>query len=179
VLVAGVSGIGANIRTLSTNGAGALLPAGVVFTPTDGRSNTTTFLQIEDAGSTTVPGTFFSYPYVFNGSSWDRQFNCSNQVFVNLSASGNAQVIAASGSTNILICHIHLSTTAAETIQLTTGTGSNCGTGNAVIDAYQSVSAIAMDFQPTAALRAGTSNALCINPSASTTLTGVIIYAQF
>ena len=118
-------------------------------------------------------------PWQFNGASWDRQFVCTNQVFVNLAASGNAQVIAASGSTSVRICHMHLSTTAPETLQITTGTGVNCAVANAVIDSYQSTSAFTFDGGPSAALRGGASNAVCVNPSANTTLTGVIIYAQF
>lgn len=160
---------------LEVDNSGALLYQTTINTLVDGTSNTATPTQ----STFGAPYFFQVMPSLFNGVSWDRQYVCANQAFVNLAASGNAQIIAASGSTVIRVCHIHLSTSAPETIQLTTGTGANCGTGNAVIDAYQNTSSLAMDFQPTAALRTAASQALCINPSTNTTLTGVIIYAQY
>jgi hypothetical protein len=179
VLVAGIDAT--NVHTIRTNSfGGQTIGSTSTAALGDGVSNVQVQPALTDnATGALEAGIFRVFPFLYNGSTWDRQFLCTNQVFVNLSASGNAQVIAASGSTNIRVCHIHLSTTAAETIQLTTGTGSNCGTGNAVIDAYQSTTALAIDFSPTAALQAGASNALCVNPSASTALTGVIVYAQF
>jgi hypothetical protein len=109
-----------------------------------------------------------------------QSFICTKTAYVSLAASGNAQVIALSAATNIRICHIHLSTATVMTeIDITTGTGANCVTGNAVIDSYMNITAIAIDFQPTAALQGGASNALCINPSGAGALKGVIQYAQF
>jgi hypothetical protein len=183
VLVAGQDS--ANIRVIHTNAFGGIVPGSTPsITMSDNRANTVVAPAVVDnATGTNEAPTYVTYPFQFDGSiggsGWDRQFVCGQQVFVNLAASGNTQVIADGSAGSIRICHIHLSTSAAETIQLTTGTGAACATGNTVIDAYQNVSAIAMDFQPTAALKVATSNGLCINPSASTTLTGVIIYAQF
>jgi hypothetical protein len=178
VLTAGQDGAPGNIRTILVAGDGAGVASTSSLTVLDGDLNA----QQAIAGSTggvLVNPRYWVRQFAFNGTGWDRQFVCSNQVFVNLAASGNTQVIAASGSTAVRICHMHLSTTAPETLQITTGTGANCVAGNAVIDAYQSTSAFTFDGGPSAALRGAASQAVCVNASAATTLTGVIIYAQF
>lgn len=50
---------------------------------------------------------------------------------VNLSGSGNTQILAASGSLNIYICDLEFSTGTPEDFKLTEGTGSNCAVGTA------------------------------------------------
>lgn len=118
--------------------------------------------------------------FPFNGSTTEQAFVCPSQALFNLSGSGDTQIIAASGSTTIRICHISFSTTAPEDIKITRGTGSNCGTGTAdVTGLYKGSQSLALDFQPTAALRGAASGAICLNQSASQALGGIVIYAQF
>ncbi len=103
----------------------------------------------------------------FNGATWDQNFACTNQASFNLSGSGDTQIIAASGSTTIRICHISFSTTATEDIKVTRGTGSNCGTGTAdVTGLYKSVQSMALDFRNTSPLKGAASGAICLNQSA-------------
>jgi hypothetical protein len=69
-------------------------------------------------------------------------------------------------------------------IQLTQGTGANCGTGTTnltfLYGAGSGVSAIAEDFQADQALLvAASGNAVCLNLSAATRTTGQVWYAQF
>ena len=117
---------------------------------------------------------------VWDGANISTPFICTNQASFNLTGSGNTQIIAASGATTIRICHLSFSTTAAEDIKVTRGTGSDCGTGtNDVTGLYKSVQGLALDFQPSAALRGAASGAICLNQSAVQNLGGIVIFAQF
>jgi hypothetical protein len=80
----------------------------------------------------------------------------------------------------VRICHISLSTASAEDIKIVYGTGANCVTGPAdMTGLYRNVTSIALDFQPTAALRTIASQAVCVNQSAAVNAGGVVIYAQY
>ena len=152
-------------------------PFGVATAQADGASNTPTLPTALGVASTVR-----EYPFAFNGSTWDRQFACTNQTAViTLTDATRTVLVAASGSTNIRICHIHFTTSgAAEEVTLSSGTGSACGTGTAVIDDYLNTTALVMDFQPTAALRGGASNAICVTQSGGAQTAKVFaIYAQF
>lgn len=105
---------------------------------------------------------------------------CNNQALFNLSGSGNTQIVALSGALTIRICHISFSTTAAEDVKLTRGTGSNCATGTAdVTGLYKSVQSMALDFGPFSPLLGAASGAICLNQSAAQALGGIVLYAQF
>jgi hypothetical protein len=181
VLIAGTTppGFGSITETIQTDFNGGVVPANNSVGTSDGVTDAS--LNIMANGS----GTYlynFALPIVFNGSTWDRQFVCSLKTpVITLSDATRTVLVAASGATNIRICHIHFSTSgAAEEFTISTGTGSACGTGTAVIDDYLNTTAIAMDFQPTAALRGGASNAVCVTQSGGAQTAKVVaIYAQF
>lgn len=106
-------------------------------------------------------------------------YGCGSQALFNLSGSGDTQIIALSGSTVIRICHIDFSTTAAEDVKLTTGTGSNCGTSTANLTGlWKSVQSAAMDYGPFSPLVGVAANAVCLNQSVAQALGGVVIYDQ-
>lgn len=105
--------------------------------------------------------------------------NCPLQAAVSLTAAGNTQIIALSGSTTIRICHLSLSAAAAEDIKVTTGTGANCATGTAdVTGLYRTATALALDFT-TGPLKGAAGAAICISQSAVVNAGGVVVYAQF
>jgi hypothetical protein len=125
-----------------------------------------------------VAGFNRTLPYSFNGSTWDRNFVCTQSAPITLSGSGNTQVIGLSGSTIVRICHVSLATGTPENIKITQGTGSNCGSSTAdVTGFYQNVTSIALDFGGSVRNSAGF--AICINQSAAQTTGGVISYAQY
>lgn len=144
----------------------------------DGQGNNAA--ELATPGGSAANAFLGTFDYGFNGATWDRRFICTNQASFNLSGSGNTQIIALSGSTVIRICHLSFATTAAEDVKVTQGTGSNCAGGTAdVTGLYKSVSAMALDFAPTSALRGTAANAICINQSAVQALGGIVIYAQY
>lgn len=105
--------------------------------------------------------------------------NCPLQAAVTLTAAGNTQIIALSGSTTIRICHLSLGAAAAEDIKVTTGTGANCGTGTAdVTGFYRTATSLALDFT-TGPLKGAAGGAICINQSGVINAGGVVVYAQF
>lgn len=104
---------------------------------------------------------------------------CLSQILFNLSGSGDTQIIAASGSTTIRICHVSFSSVGSEDIKLTRGTGSNCGTGTADLTGlYKSVQAMALDWGPYSPLTGAASGAVCLNQSVAQALGGIVIYDQ-
>lgn len=142
----------------------------------DGVSNTST-VDAGNAGAVIYKRTL---PHLFNGSTWDRDFLCANRAAITLTAAGDTQIIAASGSTVVRICHISFASASAVDIKVTQGTGVNCATGPADLTGlYRAVTSVALDFQPTAALRSSASQAVCLNQSGAVNTGGVVIYAQY
>lgn len=91
------------------------------------------------------------YGFVFNGTSWDRMRSatqtgsvaigssdpCLGANKTNLAISNNStssvQLVALSGSTSIYVCSLSLISASANTVALTTGTGTACATGTAAV----------------------------------------------
>ena len=69
----------------------------------------------------------------FNGSTWDRDFACTSQAQGTVTAGNTTEVIALSGSTTIRVCNFIVDMTLTGTYQFQQGTGTNCGTNNAVL----------------------------------------------
>ena len=143
---------------------------------TDGFSNASLGTMFGNAGGDRLLQTA---PSVFNGTTWDRQFVCNSRASVTLADTTTTILIAASGSTVIRICHIHMTTTATETFTIQQGTGAACVTGLTTIDKYISTQFLAMDFQPTAALRTTASQGVCVTQSGTQAAEVTVIYAQY
>lgn len=96
------------------------------------------------------------------------------------STSGLVQIAALSGSTKIHICHISVSLTAESSVEIETGTGTNCGTSTTALSgAYQNVLALALDFDDRTAPVGPAGYAVCLNFGSTTTAGGLITYAQY
>jgi hypothetical protein len=108
---------------------------------------------------------------------------CTNSVVINTASSGLTQLIAASGTKVIRVCHWSGVPTTAVAVQLEYGTGSACGTGTTALSGnYGSaagVLAFAFDFGPEAALLTPAGKALCLNLGAAIQLDGTITYSQY
>ena len=108
------------------------------------------------------------------------QIGCNLGVQVAIGTMGVTQVLALITGQRIYICGWQFTNTAATgTFQLSTGTGSNCGTGNTVLTPVLSVGVSpTTDRGQNAILQTPISQALCANPSV-TTVSGMIWAAQF
>ena len=107
-------------------------------------------------------------------------FTCDQSAPISISGSGLTQIVAASGSTQVRICHVNFSNSGTSNVTIEYGTGTNCGTGTtATSGAYQSVLAVALDFTPRDALTFPAGKAVCLNFASSVTSGGLVSYAQF
>ena len=117
---------------------------------------------------------------LFNGATQSKAINCPNQAIVAVSASGDTQIIPASGSTQIRICHVDFSASGGSNFSFHYGTGTNCGTGDtAATGVYQNVLTYSSPWEPNAPLVFPAGQAVCLNFVSSVTAGGVVIYAQF
>lgn len=121
------------------------------------------------SGSTTI----VNFTTCNNGS------NTLTRSAFTFTASGNTQIVAASGSTTVTVCGIYATTDSVTFLKLTRGTGSNCGTGTADLTSYPTGSSynelgFVIDFP----LPSTASNAVCINSAAAVNGGGTILYVQ-
>lgn len=152
-------------------------PPGTATAQTDGATNTPVVptYTAGAAGNTPI------LPYAFNGATWDRQFVCTNQAPITISAGTDVVIIAGVSSTAIRICHIDFASDTTATFTIRQGTGTTCGTNTATLaGAYPNATTFAMDYQPTAALRTTvTARDVCLHVSTAATVGGVVVYAQY
>ena len=117
-------------------------------------------------------------PYIFNGSTWDKDFACTNSVVINTSSSGSTELVALTASQIIRVCHFTIVAASPVTVTLNYGTGSACGTGTtALTGAMTSITTIDTDFR--GELRTPASNALCLNLGTAVSTQGVMTYAKY
>ncbi len=163
---------------LGTNGG--VVPEAITVAMADAQSNSELIPRnFNEAGGALNVGYDRVFPWVFNGSTWDREYICTLKASVTLADTTVTKIVPESGTTIIRVCHIHMSTTATETFNIQQGTAANCGTGLTTIDKYITTQALAMDFQPTAALRTSASAGLCVSQSGTQAAEVTVIYAQF
>lgn len=158
----GLHGVWTNLITPSGSAVSALAPA-------DGTSNS----------QNTLINTTFGMN--FNGSSWDREFTCSNQASISVTAANTTQIVGLSGTTVIRVCSIAVSMSAAGTVQFITGTGSNCATPTNISAAMTLATGtpLAMTAAPGQSLfRSTAGGEICI-AAVTGNVTGWLTYAQY
>jgi hypothetical protein len=176
VLIAGLDVFNTgNLFPIGVDSNGGIIPSGIGLTLGDGVSNNITTPAI--GGGTASQ--YETFPNVFNGGSWNRQFSCTRQGTFGSSSSGDQQIIALSGGTNIRLCTIDFSSSIPEGVKIDVGTGANCGTGTTTLRSYTSVTAFDFEWGPLTALLGGSGNAICINPAVAQAFTVNFTYAQF
>lgn len=174
VLVAGQDGT--NVRSILTDVSGSVVPSHTVGATADGIVATRT--QSDDV---TNPLYSRTIRWEWNGTNYDRDFVCSHQAAITLSAGTDVVIIAGVAAKTTRICHIDFAATAVGTFTIQEGTGVTCGTGTAAITgAYPSIVTFAQDYQPTAALRTATQgDDICLHAGGAATVGGFVSYAQF
>ena len=167
----GMSGFNLSVPTpIAVNSTGQMPIAGAV-TGTDGNLNGASSQLFCNQLSSTCPLQIM--PLLFNGTSWDRQFYCPNTVTFSV-ASTVTQVVAAQAA-KIRICSFSLqpSTVTAGSVDIVTGTGSNCATGTATLSgAFTLPASAVVDISPAISsmgpLTTGNAVAVCIRTVTST-----------
>jgi hypothetical protein len=126
------------------------------------------------------------WPFIFNGTSWDRPIVCPNKAKLNTLGAATTQIVALSGATKIRICTATISNNnaTATTLKFVEGTGANCGTGTADVSALMNIGAtstapVFLNYGSTAPLTITTGgDALCLTSSAASSLEITITYEQ-
>lgn len=186
-IAAGMDNLNARVVLISLSQNGNLFGATAQKTPTDGVSNTNTqnCLQVDQLTFPTCLQTGI-YPYRFNGSTWDREFYCSNTSTFSV-ASTVTQVVPAVAGQKIRICSYSIdpSTSTAGTTDIVYGTGTNCGTGTTTLTGAYTLAAAApaevtvvAGLGSSGALTAPASAAVCVR-AVTSTVNGFITWSQF
>lgn len=167
-----------NLHTVLTDATGQVrtLDSQTVYTGADGQNN-----------SVVAPGTganvnfYPTYPSIFGGSTWDRQFVCTQRVRVVLTDATLTALVAVSGTTKVRLCQVHVTTAgSSENISIIEGTGVACAGGPATIDSYLNVLGFSTDYGESGALRSTAANGVCVQQSGAAQTTHVVAtYAQF
>lgn len=157
--------------------SGTVAPASASLAGADGVSNTV------NTPSTSGGAQLYyrTFPYLFNGSTNDRDFSCANTLRVNVAATGPTEIIPLTMGQIIRICNINGTPDAATPLDVSIvyGTGTNCGTGTTTIAGpYDQITAMSL-FTKSEPLTIPVGNAVCLTNSAATAFTGSVIYAKF
>lgn len=121
------------------------------------------------------------------GRVWVRNGDpCSNHariqnVKIDTATSGNVQLVALSGSDVIYVCGYHIIAASAQSVQLIHGTGSACATGETDAEGPLPLAAnggIAIPVTGSAQFKTAAGEALCIELSAATQISGAVRYVQ-
>ncbi len=118
---------------------------------------------------------------VFNGATSDLQFYCPLSAAVTISAGTDAVIVAGVSAKNIKVCHLDFASDTITNVTIRQGTGSTCGTSTlALTGVYPNIITLAEDYQPTAPLQTTVAaRDLCIHLGTTSTIGGVVIYAQY
>lgn len=117
----------------------------------------------------------------FNGSTWDRDFACTNQASATVTAAATTQVVALAASQVIRVCSFSVGMSASGTAKFVQGTGANCGTGTADITPATNITSgnvWAIGNGEASVLRTGSGNALCVT-AATGNAQVFVTYAQY
>lgn len=107
---------------------------------------------------------------------------------INIAASGSIRIIAGSATKQTYICQFHINNNTAEGVALTEGTGTNCGTSTVGI-VGGTTAATGYNFAANGGISVGVGRSwvmktataaddVCLNPGASTQLTGGVRWVQ-
>lgn len=108
---------------------------------------------------------------------------CNQSAFYDAATSGLTQIIPAPSASQVTyICGYTISSTAAESVNLDQGTGTNCGTGTAEltpVNAFVAKTTIGDASSVFRGLKSLPGQAVCINTSGAGQVGAIVYYTQF
>lgn len=118
---------------------------------------------------------------LYNGATFDRRFACTNQAVITISSGTDAVIVSGVAAKTTRICHLDFASDTQATFTIRQGTGVTCGTNTATLaGGYPNILTLAEDYTPLAPLLTTVAaRDVCIHSSASATIGGVVIYAQY
>jgi hypothetical protein len=185
VWVAGTTALGI-IQPFQLDTNGGLIPSGFIGALLDNLSNSSLgipSLQTAAGAAGVTPGSERVLPYIFNGSTWDRQFSCTNRANITLTTSGLTRIITGTSAKKIRLCSLSMSFAAPVDVQVVEGTKvtTDCDTGATnMTGLYRSV----VGFDPNLSnlftlTEATAADDVCISMGTSVNGGGTAIYAVF
>jgi hypothetical protein len=175
-----VSGFdGTDVRRISTDTTGRTIndPLGAATAQADGQSNTPT-VPFANGVAMKVP----TYPYAFDGTTWERQFWANNQAVVSISAGTAQTLVAGVALTKTRLTHLDFSSNSGQSLTIVSGTmmTTPCDTGQVVLAGpYQNTLTFVLNWDPWGPLTAAVGQDVCLIFGGSVTTGGVAMYAQF
>lgn len=168
---------GSLVRAIKTDTAGQGIPSNASNALADGVSNT----ELVKTGAGAAILYDLPFPYIFNGTTWDKQFDCTSRSAFNVAAGTDVVMATGVSAQTIKVCHVSFSGDTTATMTIQQGTGVTCGSNTAALTGgYVNVLGFAFDFTPLAALRTTVAaRDVCLHLSAAATGGGVIIYASY
>lgn len=118
---------------------------------------------------------------VFNGSTADRVFACTNNAQAIVTAGNTTQIVALASSQIIRVCSAHIGIATTGTYSFVYGTGANCATGTTTIIPATNLTAgnvVSYGDGNAAVMRTIASNALCV-AAVTGNVQVQITYAQY
>lgn len=105
---------------------------------------------------------------------------CNQFVAVNISASGQTQIIGAVSNQSVHICSFHLIANGTTNVSLQEGTGTNCAVGTVTMDGPDALVVGAVDNSPDdiSAFSTGPNQAVCVNSTFATQVGGYVTFSQ-
>lgn len=116
-----------------------------------------------------------------DGANVNNVFACTHQAAVTLSSGTDVVVVAGASSKTTRICHLDFNQDNVANVTIRQGTGTTCGTNQVALSGvYQNILGLAADYTNLAPLATSLTNRdICLHFSASVTIGGVVVYAQF
>ena len=120
---------------------------------------------------------------LYNGATglWTPTPACTSHAPITVTGAGTSVIVAASGATQIRVCHVSLALTGASNITLMQGTGAACAGGSTanLTGAYQNILGLALDFEGRSLVTLSASQGMCIVNSAAVNGGGFVTYSQY
>lgn len=165
-------------HVVQTDTFGDVVLAGVSAAQSDGSSNTPTIPGLGTSGAP-VPSTNRSFPFDFNGATWDRHFACTSQATVTLSGTSATQIVAGTAAQTIRVCKIFVTSAAAgapvvNTFTVSTGT---CAAAPTTLLIGAAITGLDSDFG--GALRSSSGGALCLAESTANSDVVTVTYVKY
>jgi hypothetical protein len=171
---------------MTAGGAPIVQVGGRGGTGADGLPNTSGIAYPISASGGASPATSLNglavLPWVFNGSTWDREFTCPSSAVINVTAAATTELVALTASQVIRVCSFTITgVTALTTATFVYGTGTNCATGQAALTGAMQLgvsTAISNSAGNGSLFRTASANALCLT-AATGNVTGFVTYAKY
>ncbi len=151
---------------------------GATTAQADGQTNSPMQPVASVAGTPTKTPT---YPFKFNGATWDREYGCTSRTNIALAAGTDVVIATGVAATNAHLCMLVFSGATVADFTIRQGTGTTCLTNTLDLAGIGQVAGAVLDMKSNDSAMVTTVQArdMCLHVSASVTILGYALYATF